>query len=215
MRAYSITWNICAMPSWTSPTSRPRHGAPSPSVSSHVAEALMPIFFSTFVTTAPLRSPSEPSSFTQNFGTMNSDSPFVPGPAPSGRASTRWTMFFGRVEVAVRDEALHALELVLVALRRASRLACVPAPTSLPASGLGEHHRAAPVLVEHRLHVALLLRVGAECVDDARHDVAEHVEADRRDSRRPSSRTRPTARSAARRSRRGAPAARACSSRPA
>jgi hypothetical protein len=94
MRAFSITWNIWRMPSWTSPIEQaPARAAPSPRVISQVAEALMPIFFSTFVQTMPLRSPRLPSSFTQNFGTMNSDRPFVPGPAPSGRASTRWTMF--------------------------------------------------------------------------------------------------------------------------
>ncbi len=50
MRAFSMTRNIWLMPSCTSPSSQPWAGAPSPNVTSHVVETLMPIFFSTFVT---------------------------------------------------------------------------------------------------------------------------------------------------------------------
>ena len=95
MRAYSMIWNICAMPSWTPPTSRPRHGAWAPSVSSQVAEALMPILCSTLVHTMPLRAPRLPSASTQYLGTMNIDRPLVPGLPPTGRARTMWTMFAG------------------------------------------------------------------------------------------------------------------------
>ena len=53
IRACSITWNIWAMPSCTSPSSQPWAGVPpqalTPKVSSQVVEALMPIFFSTLV----------------------------------------------------------------------------------------------------------------------------------------------------------------------
>jgi hypothetical protein len=56
----------------------------------------MPIFSSTFEQTTPLRSPSEPSSFTRNFGTTNSEMPFTPSGAPVIRASTRWMMFSAR-----------------------------------------------------------------------------------------------------------------------
>ena len=38
--------------------------------------------------------------------------------------------------------------------------------------GLREHHRAAPVLLEHRVHVELLLLVGAELLDDRRDERA-------------------------------------------
>ncbi len=61
IRAYSITWNICAMPSCTSPSSQPTAGVPcAPKVNSQVVETLMPILCSTPVTKAPLRSPSSP-----------------------------------------------------------------------------------------------------------------------------------------------------------
>ena len=55
IRAFSITWNIWAMPSWTSPSSQPRAGSPpptdgSPKVSSQVLDTLMPILCSTLVT---------------------------------------------------------------------------------------------------------------------------------------------------------------------
>ena len=51
IRAFSMTWNICAMPSCTSPSSQPLAGSlPSPKVTSQVVETLMPIFFSTPVT---------------------------------------------------------------------------------------------------------------------------------------------------------------------
>ena len=50
IRACSMTLNICAMPSCTSPTSQPTAGCCSPKVISQVVETLRPIFFSTFVT---------------------------------------------------------------------------------------------------------------------------------------------------------------------
>ena len=50
IRAFSITWNICAMPSCTSPSSQPLAGSFSPKVTSQVLDTLMPIFFSTLVT---------------------------------------------------------------------------------------------------------------------------------------------------------------------
>ncbi len=55
IRAFSMTWNICAMPSWTSPSSQPLAGSPpptpeSPKVSSQVLETLIPILCSTLVT---------------------------------------------------------------------------------------------------------------------------------------------------------------------
>ena len=49
IRAYSMTLNICAMPSCTSPTSQPMAGSFSPKVSSQVVETFRPIFFSTLV----------------------------------------------------------------------------------------------------------------------------------------------------------------------
>ena len=50
IRAFSMTWNIWAMPSWTSPSSQPWAGSFSPKVTSQVLETLMPILCSTFVT---------------------------------------------------------------------------------------------------------------------------------------------------------------------
>jgi hypothetical protein len=52
----------------------------------------MPIFSSSEPQVTGLRSPSEPSSPTMNFGTMNSEMPFTPSGAPSMRARTRWMM---------------------------------------------------------------------------------------------------------------------------
>ncbi len=82
------------------------------------------------------------------------------------------------VEVAVGDEALDALEQVLVArdVLRARRAGADIAPRVR----LGQHHGRAPVAVEHVLHVALLLRRRAELVDHLHHEVAEQVEAQRR-----------------------------------
>ena len=44
-------------------------------------------------TDGELRSPSEPSSFTRNLGTTNSEMPFTLSGAPAILASTRWMMF--------------------------------------------------------------------------------------------------------------------------
>ncbi len=57
-----------------------------------VALPWMPILCSRPAQDTPLRSPSEPSSFTRNFGTTNRDRPLMPGTAPSTRASTVWMM---------------------------------------------------------------------------------------------------------------------------
>ena len=136
IRACSMTWNICAMPSCTSPTSQPTAGmlSISPKRSSQVVEALRPILCSTFVTKAPLRSPSSPVSGSKwNFGTTNSDRPFVPGPAPSGRASTRCTMFS---VMSCSPEVMNRFTPSMCHVPSACSTALVrPAPTSEPASG--------------------------------------------------------------------------------
>ena len=124
------------MPSCTSPTNQPLAGIPCwPNVSSQVADTFKPILCSTLVTNAPLRSPGSPvSESNKNFGTMNNDSPLVPGPAPSGRASTRCMMFSNMssesAEVMKRftPSICHEPSSCLTALVR-------PAPTSEPASG--------------------------------------------------------------------------------
>ena len=50
IRAFSMTWNIWAMPLWVSPNRVPTAGFSPPKVSSHVVETFSPIFFSTLVT---------------------------------------------------------------------------------------------------------------------------------------------------------------------
>ena len=44
----------------------------------------MPIFSSILPQLTPLRGPRLPSSFTRNFGTMNSDTPLMPRGGPPG-----------------------------------------------------------------------------------------------------------------------------------
>src|ERR1700742_4249426 len=136
MRACSMTSNICAMPLCTSPTSQPLAGTSCcPSESSQVADTLRPILCSTFVTYTPLRSPSSPvSKSNRNLGTKNSDSPLVPGPAPSGRASTRWKMFSNRSPES--PEVMNRLTPSMCQEPSSCSTALVrPAPTSEPASG--------------------------------------------------------------------------------
>ena len=136
MRACSMTSNICAMPLWTSPTSQPLAGTPwPPKVTSQVAEALRPILCSTLVTKTPLRSPSSSVSKSKwVFGTKNSDRPLVPGPAPSGRASTRWKMFSNRSSESA--EVMKRLTPSMCQVPSSCLIALVrPAPTSEPASG--------------------------------------------------------------------------------
>ena len=133
IRACSMIWNICRMPSWTPPTRVPIAGRSAPNVSSQVVEAFSPILCSTLVALTPLRSPSEPSSLTRYFGTRNIDSPLVPGPCPSGRASTRWKMFSVMscsplVMNRLTPSMCHVPSGCSTALAR-------PAPTSDPASG--------------------------------------------------------------------------------
>jgi hypothetical protein len=143
MRAYSMTLNICAMPSCTSPTSTPRA---SSKVISQVEEALRPILSSTLVTFAPLRSPSEPSSFTQNFGTMNRRQALGARTGALGAGQDEVDDVLGPVEVAVGDEALHAADrpgAVAVVDRLGGPGADVGAGV-----GLGEDHRPAPLALD-------------------------------------------------------------------
>ena len=146
IRACSMTWNIWAMPLCDSPSSQPRAGTSwSPKVSSQVAEALMPIFFSRPVANTPFRSPvSSPVCRSKwCLGTMNSDRPLVPGPPTPGangsavvavgRASTRWTMFSVR---SCSPAVMNRLTPSRCQDPSGCRYARVrPAPTSEPASG--------------------------------------------------------------------------------
>ena len=54
-----------------------------------VAEALIPILCSIEPGPAALRSPTEPSSFTRNFGTMNNEIPREPAGASGVFANTK------------------------------------------------------------------------------------------------------------------------------
>ncbi len=97
MRAPFIMRNICRMPmcGWP-PTRMPRQPPFSPKLRTAVADARIPSLCSIDAVTTSFGLPSEPSSFTQIFGTMKSERPFVPAGAPSMRARTRWTMFSQR-----------------------------------------------------------------------------------------------------------------------
>src|SRR5215212_4838317 len=156
--------NICAMPSWTPPSRVPTAGTPStsPNRSSQVVETLRPILCSTLVTKAPLRSPRAPvSRSTWYCGTTNSDSPFVPGPAPSGRASTRWTMLSC---TSLTADVMKRFTPVMCQLPSGCCTALArPAPRA--GVGLGEHHRGAPAVLHHVARQALLV-LGAEGVHD-------------------------------------------------
>jgi hypothetical protein len=57
-----------------------------------VAEPMIPILCSIAEVWTSLLAPVS----TRFLGTMKSESPLVPGGAPSTRASTRWMMFFAR-----------------------------------------------------------------------------------------------------------------------
>ena len=106
-----------------------------PNVSSHVADTFRPILCSSPVTKTPLRSPGSPVSGSgRNFGTRNRLSPLVPGPAPSGRASTRCMMFSNRSSVS--PLVMNRLTPSICQVPSGCWIAFVrPAPTSEPASG--------------------------------------------------------------------------------
>ena len=133
IRASSMTLNICLMPSCTPPTRVPTAGRSAPNVSSQVVDAFRPILCSTVVTKTPLRSPSVPSSAVRYLGTRNIDSPLVPGPWPSGLASTRWKMLSARSCSAL---VMNRLTPSMCQVPSGCSMALVrPAPTSEPASG--------------------------------------------------------------------------------
>ena len=92
MRAPFIIRNIWLMPAFSTPPTRvPTQPSFSPKLRTQVAEALMPILCSMPPTVTSLGAPSEPSGCTRILGTTKSESPLVPGAAPSMRASTRCT----------------------------------------------------------------------------------------------------------------------------
>lgn len=90
-RAAFIITNIAFKPLFGSPTIQPF--APSRFIT-HVELPWMPILCSIEPHLIPLRSPGSPDASGMNFGTMNSEIPFVPCGASGRRASTRWMMFF-------------------------------------------------------------------------------------------------------------------------
>ena len=86
-RAEFMKVNMHSMPLFSGPSMKPV--APSKFIT-QVAEALIPIFFSSAPQDTPLSSPIWPG---RCLGTMNSEMPLVPSGAPGVRASTTWIMF--------------------------------------------------------------------------------------------------------------------------
>src|SRR6516165_6957113 len=164
IRASSMILNICRIPSCTPPTRVPTAGRLAPKVSSQVVEALRPILCSTLVVTTPFRSPSVPSALTRYLGTRNMDRPLVPGPWPSGRASTRWKMFSARSCSA------------LVMNRLTPSMCQVPSGCSI--ARVRQHHGAAPFAVDGQLREALLL-FGAQVPQRLAHRMPAGVHPDR------------------------------------
>ena len=78
--------NMAARPSFSLPTRKPL--APSKFMT-QVAEALMPILCSIEPGPTALRSPTEPSALTINFGTMKSEIPREPAGASGVLAKTK------------------------------------------------------------------------------------------------------------------------------
>ena len=204
------------MPSCTSPSRWPTAGTPCwPNVSSQVADALRPILCSTFVTNTPLRSPSSPVAGSKwNLGTRNSDRPLVPGcgvmPGPSGRASTRCTMFSVR---SCSAEVMNRFTPSRCQVPSGWRDGPGAARADVrPGVRLGEHHRRAPAALDHQLGPAPLLRAcrgGAR----SRRTAGRPGRGTPPGWRRGSARPRPTARSAGRRARPARPAGPAATTR--
>ncbi|KMQ53287.1 hypothetical protein ACS96_29840 [Pseudomonas aeruginosa] len=90
MRALFMKVNMHSRPLFGGPMRKPV--APSKFIT-QVAEALIPIFFSSAPQLTPLRGPSAPPSPGRNLGTMNREMPRVPFGASGRRARTMWTMF--------------------------------------------------------------------------------------------------------------------------
>ena len=116
-----------------------------------------------------------------NFGTRNSDRPFVPGcgvmPGALRAGQHEVHDVLGQVVLGRGDEPLHAVEVPgAVGLRDG------PGPARAdvrPGVRLGEHHRRAPAALDHQLGPAPLLR-RAEAVHDRGEARAAQVEEHRR-----------------------------------
>jgi hypothetical protein len=138
MRAPFIIRNIWDMPRFSAvPTSSPSQPSFSPKFRTAVAEPLMPILCSMDPTVTSLLPPTLPAASMRFLGTMNSDSPLVPGGAPSTRARTRWTMFSAR---SWSPPEMKTLVPLMEYFPLPSRCAVVfAAPTSLPACASVRH----------------------------------------------------------------------------
>ena len=209
IRAYSITSNICAMPSCTSPSRWPTAGTPCcPNVSSQVADALSPILCSTFVANTPLRSPSAPGRGVEvELRHEEQRQALRAGLRRDARAlragQHEMHDVLGEVVLGRGDEPLHPVEVPgAVGLRDGPGAARADVR---PGVRLGEHHRRAPPALDHQLGPAALLRRG-EAVHDRGEPRAGEVEEHRGIGGRGSARPRPTAPSTGRRAR-PAPAA--------
>ncbi len=122
---------------------------------------------------------------------MNSESPLVPGPAPSGRASTRWMMFSNRspesAEVMNRLTPVDVPGAVLLLDRLGAAGADVRAGVRL-----GQHHGRAPTALGAQ-HGPLLLLLGTEVVDDVARSLRRPRTSTPRGWRRGRARAAPTA----------------------
>ncbi|MCY1436933.1 hypothetical protein D9M71_530740 [compost metagenome] len=88
-RAVFMKVNMQFRPLFAGPIRKPV--APSKFIT-QVALPWMPILCSMEPQETALRSPTEPSAFGRNFGTMNREIPLVPAGASGRRARTIWTM---------------------------------------------------------------------------------------------------------------------------
>ena len=154
IRAYSMIWNICAMPSCTSPSSVPTAGRRARRrCSSQVVETLRPILCSTLVTKTPLRSPSSPGLRVERgtSGRGTATGPWSPAAGPGALRPGQHEVddVLGQVVLAGGDEALHAVD-VPGAVRLRDGLGAAGADVGAGV-GLGEHHRRAPAALDHEL----------------------------------------------------------------
>ncbi len=90
-RASFIIWNMYEMPRWGSPTSQPWQSPLSPRLSAMLGMPRHPILWKAPAQCTSLGTSLPPSR--RFFGTAKSETPLMPGGAPSIRASVRWTMF--------------------------------------------------------------------------------------------------------------------------
>ena len=158
------------------PTRYPTQGPSAPNVSSHVVDALIPIFDSSPGADHAVALTHLTVLAHHELGNDEHREPLGPGFAALATGQHQVDDVVGVVTFAGRDEAFHAFDVIDAGLLIDRDGLGGPGPDIGARIGFGEHHRAAPGVGQHRLDEVLDLLGGTLFGHHVRHQRADDEE---------------------------------------